>query len=91
MRRTVCALYTASWEYRLYYRKNIAITQCFFEDNSGWYDETKFIEILKIDTDDPKERLRCFSLRRIIFMSIKNSESRMLKQRIRLREMQGEE
>jgi len=44
-----------------------------------------------MDTDDPKERLRCFSLRRIIFMSIKNSEGRMLEERMRLREMQGEE
>jgi hypothetical protein len=44
-----------------------------------------------MDTDDPKERLRCFSLCRIIFISIKNSEGRMLEERMRLREMQGEE
>jgi len=40
-----------------------------------------------MDTNDPKERLHC----RIIFMSIKNSEGRMLEERMRLREMQGEE
>jgi hypothetical protein len=44
-----------------------------------------------MDTDDPKERLRCFSLRLIIFMSIKNTEGRMLEERMRLREMQREE
>jgi hypothetical protein len=44
-----------------------------------------------MDTDDPKERLRCFFLRRIIFMPIKNNEGRMLEERMRLREMQGEE
>jgi hypothetical protein len=44
-----------------------------------------------MDINDPKERLHCFSFRGIIFMSIKNSEGAMLEQRMRLREMQGEE
>jgi hypothetical protein len=44
-----------------------------------------------MDTDDPKERLSCFSLRRIISMTIKNSEGTMVEERMRLREMQGEE
>jgi hypothetical protein len=44
-----------------------------------------------MDTDDPKERLHCFSVRRIIFMSIKNIEGRMLEERMRLREMRGED
>jgi hypothetical protein len=91
MRRTVCALYIESWEYRLYNRKHIGIAQCFFEDTSEWYDEAKFLYILKMDTTDPKERLRCFSLRRILFVSIKKSEGRMLEERMRLQEMQGEE
>jgi hypothetical protein len=89
MRRSVCALYIEGWEYRLYNRKHIGIAQYFFEDTSEWYGETKFIQILKIDTDDPKGRLHCFSLLRIIFMSIKNSEGRILEECMRLREMQG--
>jgi hypothetical protein len=44
-----------------------------------------------MDTVNPKERLRCFSVRRIIFLSIKDSEGRMLEERMHLREMQGEE
>jgi hypothetical protein len=44
-----------------------------------------------MDTDDPKERLRWFSLSRIISLPIKISEGRMLEERMRLREMQGEE
>jgi hypothetical protein len=44
-----------------------------------------------MDTDDPKERLRCFSLRQVIFMSIKNSEGRVLEELTCLRVMQGEE
>jgi hypothetical protein len=88
MRRTVCALYIESWGYRLYHRKHIGIAQCFFEDTSEWYVVAKFRYMFKIDTDDPKERLRCFSLRRIIFTSIKNSEGRMLEERMRLREVQ---
>jgi hypothetical protein len=91
MPRTVCTLYIGSWEYRLYNRKHIGIAQCFFEDTSGWYGEAKFIEILYNDPDDPKKCLPCFSLRRIIFMSMKNSEGRMLEERMRLQEMQGEE
>jgi hypothetical protein len=43
MRRTLCALYIESWEYRLYNRENIGIAQCFFEDNSEWYGEVKMI------------------------------------------------
>jgi hypothetical protein len=41
-----------------------------------------------MDTDDPKERLHYFSVRRIISMSITNSEGRMLEER--LQEMHGE-
>jgi hypothetical protein len=44
-----------------------------------------------MDTDDRKEHLRWLPLRRIIFMSITNSEGRMLEVRMRVREMQGEE
>jgi hypothetical protein len=44
-----------------------------------------------MDTDDRKECLRCSSLRRILFMSIKKSEGKMLEERMRLREMQSEE
>jgi hypothetical protein len=91
MRRIICALYIESWEYRLYNRKHIGIAQCFLVDASGWYGEVKFIHILKMDTYDPNRRLRCFSLRRIIFMSITNSEGRMPEERMRLQDMQGEE
>jgi len=43
MRRTVCALYIESWEYRLCNRKHIGISQWFFEDIFEWYGEAKFI------------------------------------------------
>jgi hypothetical protein len=45
MRRDICAVYVERLEDRLYYQKHNGIAQCYFENVSQRYGETKSISV----------------------------------------------